>query len=471
MKLNELIKILEKLPDIPKYLVGGIVRDTILNRDTKDIDIILHVPDVKSVAKKIADKLDASLVVLDEDRHIYRVVSEDYNFDFTRMRGRDIYDDLSERDFTVNSIAVEFGKCRLLNNGKFKFSEYIDPYDGIKDIKNKLIKHVSDNVFNDDPLRLLRAYRFIAELGFKLDARTERLIKKQSRLIKLPARERVTYELTKILSVRDSSAVIILLDNAGILGRIFPEIKNIKSSPKKYYFHPKGLWQHATQSVAAIEYLLNNLNKLFPKTSARTKEHIKSRIQLLKLVALLHDISKPETVKMIGGRPRFFDHEIKGAKKTSKIMARLKYSNKSIAIAAKLIINHMRPGNLSQLKKITDRAIYRFFRDIGEESADLLLLSLADRYTYIKYTGRVNDYILHKKFVNMMLLRYFKYQSQQTVLPKLIDGNIIMKKFKLQPGPIIGRLLSIIRENQIIGNIRNTEQALELVKKNIDKYL
>jgi poly(A) polymerase len=276
-------------------------------------------------------------------------------------------------------------------------------------------------------------------------------------------------ELTDILAKQDTYNSIIQFDKLGSLQKLVPEIKQFKQSPAKYYFHPKGLWQHSVETLQSAEFILSNMNSLFPGYGEKISGHIKDRVSLLKLIALLHDIGKPSVVKVVDGRPRFFDHDVNGAKLVGKILCRLQYTKKQCAVAEKLVKYHMRPGNLGNARLLTNRAVNRFFRDIGDETIDLLLLSLADRHNYIKHTGREKDYTTHRKFVRSMIKRYFMGKQQTPELPKLVDGNIIMKRFKLKPGPIIGKLLDFVRENQVKGNITTFDEALSLVKKNIDK--
>jgi len=446
------------------YIVGGFIRDVLLKRKTNDIDIVIE-NNIENFSKKIADKLHGSWVVLDMKRNIFRVVVNKYNIDFTKLYYRNIYRDLLRRDFTINAIALKLNDWKCIFNIENNLDKLIDPLNGINDLNKKIIKTVKNDIFIKDPLRLLRAYRISAELDFYIDNKTQKLIKKYSYLITLSAKERVSYELFRIFNTQNAGFIIEDIEKNNILSYLIPEIKQIKRSPYKYYFHPKGLWQHSVESLKSLEYILNNLKKLFNNYEKKIIENIKNRIPLLKFITLLHDISKPQTVKIIDNRPRFFNHEIEGSKKIKNIFKRLKFSNNSVRIAEKLVFNHMRPGNLSQLKKITDRAIYRFLRDIDNETIDLLLLSLADRHSYIKETGRTEDYNVHKKFVYNMIKKIFQQKEKNKKLPKIIDGNIVMKYFNLTPGPLIGKILEFVKENQITGKINTTEQAISLIKE------
>ena len=169
------------LKDCKAYLVGGFVRDYFLNKTSFDCDIALDTNDVKSFVKDIAKKLDATFIPLHEDFEIFRVVLKDkkHYFDFAKIEGENISEDLLRRDFTVNAI------CYDINN-----DEFIDPYNGMKDIKNKKIKTISEKNITDDPLRIMRAFRFSAILGFKIEENTLKIIKKHSSLINSPAKER-----------------------------------------------------------------------------------------------------------------------------------------------------------------------------------------------------------------------------------------------------------------------------------------
>ena len=476
--LDKLIRDTARHAGKPKlYIVGGFLRDRLLQRDTSDADFVVDGSAVR-MARRIASALGGTFVLLDESNSVYRVVVKSKgracSLDFSGMRGGSIERDLSLRDFTVNALASE-----LKAGGKpFDPGRIIDVTGGIRDMEKRVIRRVSGRVFRDDPLRILRAYRLRSELagcGFTIEPATGRLIRKQAALIRKPSAERVRDELLKILSSDDSFAVISEIDRQKVLEKILPEISIMKRSARKFYYHPEGLWQHAKESLKALEYILGNLGKYGGGSRQRLSEAVMPGRAVLKLTLLLHDSGKPRTAKMISGRMRFFGHEELGAEITGRVFARLKMSRKETVSACKIVSNHMRPVNLSSAGRITERAIYRFFRDMGDVSLPLLLLSLADVSSYLPpfstaRRGRRSrqDIRFHNGFVRRMIKAYFRYEDKSSE-KRLVNGNEVMRKFSIGPGPLVGGILKLVKEQQDLGRISTKKQALELAGRNLAK--
>ncbi|MBU0952451.1 MAG: HD domain-containing protein [Elusimicrobia bacterium] len=466
--MNKIIQtiIKEQKSNQKVWIVGGFLRDAILHKQTTDIDFVVD-RNVLELAKRSAKRLSSRVITLDDVNRIYRIVIKSgpegqmITLDFSAMSGKNINEDLSRRDFTINAVAAPLNS---LDN-------MIDPYNGIADLKAKIIRSIAEKNFIDDPLRLLRAFRFSAELNFDILPQTLRQIKKHSKLISKPAKERVREELLKIFFVNNSTKYIYELDKNKLLEPLFPEIAAMKKSSRKFYFHPEGLWQHSKLSLASFEKLVNStaLESGFdPDLTAKIFSHISSRLPLLKFIALFHDVAKPQTVARINGRIRFFNHESEGAKKIKKIMQKLRFSNKEIQIAEQLVKTHMRPGNVAQSfhkGTLSPKAAYRFFRNMGDETIDLLLLSLADRMSYIGISAKPKEIELHTIFINKFSRRFFEYK-QKISQPKLVDGYMIMKKFRIPSSPLIGKIIRFVEESQMTGKTDTTEQAIKLIKKN-----
>ncbi len=476
--------------------MGGLLRDLLLGRETKDLDLVPE-QDTEEFARSFASEVGGSFVLLDEKNRIYRVVKqkisekkgkEIFNLDFSQMRGKKIEDDLLLRDFTVDAMAVRLdwieGNLRILKRVKRLSKLVVDPSGGMLDLKKKVIRKVSPRIFDDDPLRLLRGYRLAATLGFAIDRETENEIREKVDLVKGAARERVRDELFKILSTPQSYRYIRRLQRVGLLTTIVPEIEVMREKPENYY-HREGLWGHTLETLKSLEEILSSLVKLFPGMSRKLIAHLDEKISgeverrtLLKWATIFHDIGKPKTVRRDDGRVRFFGHEEAGASLVVEIMERLRFSNKAIKVVDRIVENHMRPGNLSEVSQLTDRAIHRFFRDLSEEGVDTLLLSLADRYSYRKILperGREPGSEIsrksikkHEKTVRKMLSRY--YYHKERILPKpLIRGDEIMKSFNLPQGPLIGKLLTKVGEAQAGGKLKSREETLQFLKNILEK--
>jgi len=471
--MNNLFKLLSKTAgDEELFVVGGWLRDTLLQKENRDLDVITSSNPIK-LAKRISSSLKGRLVMLDKDNKIYRVVLKDDPrldyIDFSKMKGTDITKDLSNRDFTINSFAARI-------SGKIDLSKIIDPFGGLKDLKAKKIRLTSKHAIADDPLRMLRAFRLASELNFAITPDSLKDIKRHAVKIRKSAWERIRDEFFKILASHDSHYWLRELDKSGLLDMLFSEIGEMKKHGKQFYYHPKGLWQHSTETLRALENILNNVNQNFPAEGQKIRRHLSqplssgiTRETLLKLVTLFHDVAKPATSKKMGGRMRFLGHESKGAQKITTILKRMRVSSSDIRIAQNLVANHMRPISLTQANVLTQRAVFRFFRDIGDDSLDLLMLALSDWHSY-KGLKHHEPKILKKQEATLKELakRYFE-EKEKPAMPKIIDGHILMKKFKLEPGPLIGKLLAKIKEAQFLGKISDTEQALALAKRSIRK--
>jgi poly(A) polymerase len=323
---------------------------------------------------------------------------------------------------------------------------------------------------------MLRAFRFSAEAGLKISSALLAQIRKNSSLIRKPAPERIKNEFFRILSCQNCASVVKAMDECGLLGALFLEIGKMKKSSKKYYYHPGGLFQHSFETMSAADNIVSNLKKFFPDSFADLSEHFSQtalysenvgRAGILKFAALFHDSAKPETAKKEGSKMRFFGHEELGAKKVRAVMKTLKAGKKEEAAAAFLIENHMRPSTLTKNNAVTKKAALKFFRDIGTFSPDLLILAMADWHSYKPLKVFAPKMLkMQEKSVRKLVKSYFEFKNAKP-LPKIIDGNIIMKKFRLKPGPWIGELIKTALEKQGEGSISSREEALALLLKKL----
>lgn len=461
-------KILQNAGNEKLYVIGGWLRDNILKKKNKDLDLIMQ-SDPAKLSKKLAGKLNGRLVVLDDKNKVYRIVLKsdpDLEYiDIARFKGKDLLSDLKKRDFTINSFALQLTE-------ELDLSRIIDPFKGVPDLKKGIVRMTSPDSFKDDPLRLLRAYRFASELNFTIEPKTKALIKKQSKLIVKSAGERVREELLKILNNDKSYVWISELDKAGLLENILPEIIRMKTSARNFYYHPLGLWQHSLETLMSLEEIIEGLDKLLPENASAITEHLNeplssgvNRKSLLKMVSLLHDVAKPFCAKRVGKRMRFLGHEVKGSKMIKNLLERLHFGRQDIKIAEMLVTHHMRPISLGQSPILTDRAIYRLFRDIGDNLVDLMLLTLSDCYSYRRLKTRKTVELKKQKLVVKKLINRYFQKELKIPQTKLIDGNIILAKFKLKPGPLIGKLLKETAEAQALGKINTKEEALTYARK------
>ncbi|MDR1196339.1 MAG: HD domain-containing protein [Endomicrobium sp.] len=456
------------------YGVGGFARDLYLKRRHADIDLAVG-KDAQKFAKNTASALAAKLVVLDDLNKVYRIILKDKsivsNIDISLFDGKNIEEDLKNRDFTVNAAAFNIAYFK-----DYKRNMIFADKRCLADLKNKTLNTVSKAAFKKDPLRMLRAFRFMAETGFKITPETLKQIKSNAKLIKQAAPERIKNEFFRILSVPNSCGVLKIMDKSGLLTALFCEITKMKKALKKYYYHPGGLFQHSFEAMEAAENILNDLKKYFPDNFNELEEHFSDKekysenvtgANLLKFAALFHDNAKPETAKKEGNKMRFFGHELLGAEKIEEIMKTLKAGKKETAVIKFLIENHMRPSTLTKNNIVTDKAALKFFRDAGENTPDLLLLSMSDWHSYKRLkVFSPNELKNQEKSVRRLISMYYKVKNTKP-LPKITNGNIIMKRFKLKPGPWLKDLLEAVTQAQQEGKISTGKEALKLISSKL----
>jgi len=467
---------------IDSYLVGGYVRDTLLGRATRDIDIAVAAPALE-IAQRIAKALDGKYVPLDAANEIARVVliegeltqGERWHLDFSTIRG-DIAVNLSRRDFTIDAIAVNIRDLGV----DYSAVHLIDPFQGQKDLEKGLIRVVSKTVFQDDPVRLLRAARLAAEYGFTIEDETEALIQSQSQLICRVAGERVREELCRLLSTSNAAHFLRYSDYLGLLTAIFPELTATKGveQPKEHFW---DVFHHSIETVAAIERLMSakdleykdeilNLVPCSPTLIQHFNQEVASgvtRVTLLKLAALLHDIAKPQTKSLEpNGRARFLGHTKEGAEIAGNIMPRLRFSTKETKMVQRMIESHLRLWQMGGEGMPTRRAIYRYFRDTDEVGIDTIFLTLAD---YLATYGPNLDREDWQRCIQLTEYILSQREKERDIVtpPKLINGHDLINIFALEPSRQIGKLLEAVREAQAAGEITTREEALAFVQKRL----
>ena len=466
---------------VKPYLVGGFVRDMLLKRQTADIDIAITA-DAMEIIPRLADALGGKFVPLDELNSIARVVLFDketsshkvkWELDFSSIT-ETIEQDMAQRDFTIDAMAIELGNEVALQ------SHYvlIDPFKGYDDLQHGIIRAVSDNIFQSDAARLLRAIRLAAELGFSIDSKTEMLIRQHCHLVTGVAGERIHEEMLRLFAQPQTSKYLADLDDMGLLTSIIPELGMTKGVSQPF-IHFWEVFDHSLQTVAAIEYLLRKGNWEYTGEDALAvvpwsqdlSEHFAREIgsgstrgSLLKLAALLHDIAKPQTRTIDeDGRARFLGHAVEGAKVVSGILERLRFSSREIKLVELMVTHHLRPSQMSHYELPSRRAIYRYFRDTGDAGTDILFLNLADHLATRGPFLDMPDWREHAKTSEYILEQHAGEESL-VAPPKLISGHDLISTFCLEPGHKIGELMEAVREAQATGEITSHGEALGYVK-------
>jgi len=456
---------------IDLYLVGGAVRDIILREvrgydlEINDFDISMPIRPMR-FAHDFAAEVGGAFVLLDEEFPTARVVvGGDLIVDFSQFRAPTLKDDLSLRDLTVNAIAVKLED--LLSGGKV---ELIDPTDGYRDMLDGIIRFCCERSVWDDPLRMLRAYRFAAALSFEISPESRRIVREKAQLISESAPERVRDELLKLFASPGSYRWVEAMDGDGLLGVIIPEIEPTKGVEQNE-FHHLDVWGHTLLAYRIFEE--DPIPEPLEGFRDRVKGYLEceytggvSRYALIKLAVLLHDIGKPETRSVDEeGRVHFYGHDRLGAEMARRICGRLRLSKRGSSLVELLIKNHLGLMHLGKDYPPTDRALYRFLRRLGEEWVGEVLLSMADLKAS-RGPGRSDEEArMTDEIVRKLAHLYYVEIPRRKAHRRIVTGDDLIRELNLSPGPIIGELLRAIEEAQAIGRIKTKEEALELARR------
>ena len=454
------------------YLVGGAIRDALLGKTTTDKDIAIK--DAENFAKKLAEEFNGTFIVLDCENKIYRVVLEDKInfFDISELQGETIEEDLKRRDFTINAIAYDL-----------KTDKIIDVTGGIEDLKNGILRHIDEKNFEEDPLRILRAFRFAATTGFKMTPELEEAIKKYLPLALNPAPERIHYEIMKLFGGDYTSQTLLKMDDFGLLEKIFPCIIDMKKVPPNTHHH-LDLFHHVVETVRQIEIQYANADE-------KIKEHLDRidfggfpRINHLKLAGFLHDIGKFSTWTIEGGkcdkfeclynkpecvlcnaRHRFIKHDDTGSKMVVPLLKELKFSKKQIEYISCMIKNHIYPSGVLAAPDFNEKVKMRYIRKMEDDVIDNIILASADRLSARGVD--VTDGMIKNNLNGLDALLSFYLEKRETLepLPKLLDGNEIMSILNIQPSPLLGKIVNALHEAQLNGDITDKNQAITFIKK------
>ena len=445
----------------PLFAVGGAVRDLILRREVHDLDVATG-GSLDEAARILSSKLGARAIPVGRfPKQVFRFVLPGFFIDLVPLEGETIENDLSRRDLTINAMAIEIKP----NQGQ---ANIVDPRGGLSDLKNKTAKFNSEAVILNDPLRLLRLFRFCAVLSFAPHPESLDLVKKHSQLITNAAGERIREELFKLLAVPESHETIKLMLEYGLLTALVPELKHLRTSNQNAYHHLNVL-EHTFLAFHFLEKIMAAPEAYFPEFASELRGYLanENRPSLLKLAILLHDLGKPLTLSEDEtGRIHFYKHEVVGADMAVQIARRLRLSKAEENYIRFIIRHHLLPFHLMTAetnRKLRPRGIYRFGRSAGPDLWGLLLHALADAMATQGPASRDRGGIPGLVGFFDRLVR--EITKQRVKVPRLVTGNDLMMHFGLSPSPLIGRLLSSIEEAQALGQIDNKKEALGLAAK------
>lgn len=445
-----------KKENIPAYIVGGFVRDCLLEKDSCDVDIAVKQGYSKLFAQNLADYLSGYFVELDEVNKIYRVVfSDKQNYvDIADICGSNIEEDLKRRDFTINSLAYDLKNAKL-----------IDVTDGIRDLEQKIVREISAENITDDPVRILRAFRFQSQLGFEMTKTLEDLIKKNYLLLNKTAKERINAELIKLFGGRHAPETLRSLYKTKILEMLIPEVTEIAKIPPNSHHH-LNLFEHSVETV-------NQVQLFYDMSKEEVKQHLdeiflggQKRLCYLKFAAFLHDVGKPVTWKIEPdtGRHRFIMHDSEGARLIVNTLKNLKFSKKQIAYIQKIIKYHIYPASVVTAKEAGEKAYMRFYRKMEDETIDTIAVAYADRMSALG--PEVTQEMLKQNIDGLLSLLegYLKEKNKLAPLPKLLDGKEIMEILDIPASPELGNIIEQLKEAQLNGDVNTKDEAVEFIK-------
>lgn len=457
-------KIIEFSKTTKVYVVGGIIRDYYFGLSNYDKDIVVFCDDVKNYSKKLADYLEnTSFVELDDVNKIYRLVKKENDkyiyIDIAAPVGQNIEQDLSRRDLRMNAIAYD------IQNHKF-----IDIFNGFDNLENKKIDIINEKNITDDPLRLLRIFRFQANTGFEIDEHLMTLVKKHKKLIHNPAKERVMTELMKMFEGKYTDIALKNMDKTELLCEVLPIYEDVKKVPPNSHHH-LPLIAHLIETVRQIETFHENAEPVIKKHLDNIDFGGFSRITHLKLAGFMHDIGKYScwTIGEDTGRHRFMKHESIGADMCVPILKELKFSNKQINYIKSMIKNHIYPSHVISTDVLTDKIMMRYIRKMGEDVIDNIILAKSDR---LSARGEaVTDEMVSNNIngLNNLLQFYLDNKDKLKPLPKLLSGNDIMQLTGLKPSKELGEIVSKLNDAILDGDITNKEDAENFIKNIMSK--
>jgi len=436
--------------NVPVYVVGGAVRDAMLRRPLKDLDLATPDDGLK-LARRIANKLGGAFYPLDAERGVGRAILETPTkslvIDVARFRGADLTADLIDRDFTINAMAAS-----LLDDPQ----RLIDPTNGAQDVQAKILRQCKPGAVADDPVRALRAVRQSAQFGLRIEPATLAEVRQQGGRMTQTSPERVRDEFFRLLGLPRAAAALKVADVLGLLKVVLPEIQQV---------HERGVWERV---LAIIERLGEVVQTISPQRTdesaarfslgilvmgldryrAQLQAHLterwaddRSHLALLTFAVLLLDASSPEV-----------------AEQRATLMPLSNRERDRLS----LIWRNM--GDIGGEDDFSALALHRYWRRLGAAGIDLLILDLA---AYLAESGveiDQDEWIRRIEKARARLEAYFDRYEEVVEPPVLVDGNVLVKTLVLKPGPIVGRLLDAIREGQVVGTVTTAEEALGLAR-------
>jgi poly(A) polymerase len=442
------------------WVVGGTVRDELLGRPTRDVDLALK-GDPKRAARAFAREIGGPVFPLSEGFGAWRVIDrrDGCVYDFAPLQGRTIERDLRHRDFTVNAMA------RPIAGG-----DLIDPHGGRADLEAGVLRVLGPSAYTEDPLRPLRLARFAAELDFAPDPETERLTELAAPRVSEVSPERVFAELRRLVIADGALAGLDLADRLGLLRAVLPELAALHGVEQSQYHH-LDVYGHTVEVLARQIELEGRLEELFGELAAPVRSVLDetladelTRGQALRFGALLHDIGKPETRGVRpDGRITFIGHDKVGVRMVRALCRRLRTSERLSRFLEALTQHHLVLGFLVHEQPLDRRAVYRYLKATSPVEVEVTLLSCADR---LATRGRNADRAIeaHLELARELMEEALRWRASGP--PRApIRGDELARRLGIEPGPELGRLLAGLEEAAFAGEAGSEEEAVEFARR------
>jgi poly(A) polymerase len=452
------------------WIVGGALRDELLGRPVRDVDVAVA-GDPAPPARALAAEVRGPVFQLSEAFGAWRVIDRKGGrvWDFSRLQGESIEDDLAKRDFTVNAMARPVAAEALGHTTALGGTELIDPLGGRADLDSRTLRVIGREAYERDPLRALRLPRFAAELGFAPDPGTEELTRIAAPRVGEAAGERVFAELRRLVIADGAVAGLQLADRLGVLVAVLPEVVSLHDVEQSHYHH-LDVYGHTLEVLTRQIEVEGRLDELFGADAQRLRNALAeplgdelTRGQALRFGALLHDIGKPVTRDVRSdGRITFMGHDAVGERMVRGLCRRLRTSERFSRFLQGLTRHHLVLGFLVHQRPLDRAQVYRYLRRTAPVEVEVTLLSCADR---LATRGRRADEATAEHIDLARELMTAALDWREHGPPRVpVRGDELARELGLEPGPELGRLLRELEQAAYVGDASTREQAIALAR-------
>ena len=450
------------------WIVGGAIRDALLGRGFRDLDLSVAPGSEREVAQRVAAAAGGHAFVFSREWRTWRAAWPDgaVHVDVTPVHGGSIEDDLRGRDFTVNSMALAIAAA----NRSATADDLVDPFGGVADAAARSLRATSRESFSSDPLRVLRAARLVAELRFEVAAPSAELARAEASRAGEPAGERQLAELAALVASADPLAGLRTLDELGATSSILPELERLRGVEQNPYHH-LDVHGHTIEVLARLLAVERDLDAYAGEHAEAVREVLGepladglTRGEALRLGAVFHDVGKPETRSINEeGRILFIGHDRAGARIVGEMCGRLRSSRRLRSYLQGICLNHLRLGFLVHERPLSPRSVYDYLLATDPDSVCVTLLTIADRLATQGERTRSEAIESHLELARRMLGEALAWRRDGR--PRApVAGDELAAALEIEPGPELGRLLGELEAAVFAGEATTREEAIELAR-------